>query len=157
MRDVQAAKVAVRHLDSWLVSEVGRVHGEQLCRLCSLLRQDGRSEMAVAEAEATSTGEAILHARASRDSQSEPHASLSLELRCTTKFAWRGLSRTKAGPRKYTKYTTPLLPVQAPTACAVLSFSRSSQSRLSRSCTERPSGWARWKLTVPKATAGRFV
>ncbi|CAE7767912.1 unnamed protein product [Symbiodinium sp. CCMP2456] len=40
----QAAKVAVRHLDSWLVSE------------------DGRSEMAVAEAEATSTGEAILHA-----------------------------------------------------------------------------------------------
>eukprot|EP00439_Symbiodinium_sp_Y106_P060282 s2298_g8.t2 len=39
----QAAKVAVRHLDSWLVSE------------------DGRSEMAVAEAEATSTGEAILH------------------------------------------------------------------------------------------------
>jgi len=39
----QAAKVAVRHLDSWLVSE------------------DGRSEMAVAEAEATSCGEPILH------------------------------------------------------------------------------------------------
>ncbi|CAE7033046.1 unnamed protein product [Symbiodinium natans] len=39
----QAAKVAVRHLDSWLVSE------------------DGRSEMAVAEAEATNVGEPILH------------------------------------------------------------------------------------------------
>ena len=62
--DLEAAKVAVRHLDSWLVSEVGRVQVEQFSS--QLLRQDGRSEMAVAEAEATSTGEAILHARTSR-------------------------------------------------------------------------------------------
>ncbi|CAK9071298.1 unnamed protein product, partial [Durusdinium trenchii] len=39
----QAAKVAVRRLDSWLVSE------------------DGRAEMAAAEAEASSAGEPILH------------------------------------------------------------------------------------------------
>ncbi|CAK9071307.1 unnamed protein product, partial [Durusdinium trenchii] len=41
----QAAKVAVRRLDSWLVSE------------------DGRAEMAAAEAEASSAGEPILHER----------------------------------------------------------------------------------------------